>query len=150
MNFRKRSLIEAPAEVVFGFHERPDAFERLLPPWQVTQVITPPSSLAVGTVVEMKIKIGPFWQTIRAEHVDYQPGVMFADRMTRGPFRSWLHRHIVEPRGDAACELVDDIEYELPLGVLGRLAAGRFVRNDLTRLFDHRHQVTKELCERRS
>ena len=147
MNFRKTSIIHAPAGTVFGFHERADAFERLLPPWQKTRVIRPPSSLEVGTVVEMRVKVGPLWQTIIAEHVEYQPGVMFADRMTKGPFKTWLHRHIVEARGEESCALIDDVEYELPFGALGRLGAGSLVARDLRRLFNYRHQVTAEFCE---
>jgi len=65
----------------------------------------------------------------------------------KGPFRKWLHRHIVTPRGDEQCVLTDDIEYELPLGALGRVFGGRFARRNLERLFAYRHQVTREACE---
>ena len=99
MRFVKDSPIAASAETVFAFHERPDAFARLQPPWQRSEIITPPRSLAVGTRVVLRTKVGPFWQTIEAEHVAYEPGKMFADRMTKGPFAYWLHRHIVTPRG---------------------------------------------------
>jgi ligand-binding SRPBCC domain-containing protein len=66
----------------------------------------------------------------------------------RGPFKSWLHRHIVTPIDDHTSTLRDDIEYELPLGALGRIAGGWFARGELERLFEHRHAVTKRYCER--
>ncbi len=147
MRFVKESVIAASAETVFAFHEAPDAFARLQPPWQKSEVITPPSSLAVGTRVVLRTKVGPLWQTIEAEHVAYEPGKMFADRMTKGPFASWLHRHVVTPRGPRECTLTDEIEYELPLGALGRLFGGGFARRELERLFTYRHQVTREACE---
>jgi ligand-binding SRPBCC domain-containing protein len=99
MRFVKESLIGASAEKVFAFHERKDAFARLAAPWQRTEILLPPTSLAVGTRVRLRIKVGPFWQTVEAEHVAYEPGRMFADRMVRGPFKVWLHRHTVTPRG---------------------------------------------------
>ncbi len=80
----------------------------------------------MGTKVVLRTKVGPFWQTIEAEHVAYEPGRMFADRMNKGPFARWLHRHIVTPRGPSECTLTDDIEYELPLGALGRIVGGAF------------------------
>ena len=147
MRFKKKTIIKASAERVFAFHERPDAFELLQPPWQKSEVVKPPSSLEVGTEVILRVKVGPFWQTMVAEHVEYEPGKMFADRLVKGPFKSWLHRHIVTPRGDDECVLTDDIEYELPLGVLGETFGGAFARKNLERLFEFRHRVTKETCE---
>ncbi len=148
MRFVKESRIDASAERVFAFHEAPDAFERLQPPWQTTRIVQPPSSLEVGTRVIARIKVGPFWQTIVAEHVAYEPGHMFADRMLEGPFASWLHRHIVTPAGPSQSVLRDDIEYELPLGWLGRVFGGAFAHRTLERMFEFRHRVTREACER--
>ncbi len=147
MRFVKESRIRASAERVWAFHEAPDAFERLLPPWQKTEVLQPPTSLEVGTQVVMRVRIGPLWQTLVAEHVEYEAGRMFADRMLEGPFASWLHRHIVTPSGPDQCVLTDEIEYELPLGWIGALVGGGFARRNLERMFEHRHRVTREDCE---
>ncbi len=147
MRFKKESVIRASAERVFAFHEAPDAFERLQPPWQETEVVHPPASLEVGTRVVLRVKVGPLWQTMVAEHVEYEPGKMFADRLVKGPFKSWLHRHIITPRGQDECVLTDDIEYELPMGALGRIVGGRFARKNLERLFEYRHDVTRRACE---
>lgn len=107
----------------------------------------PPRSLEVGTRVILRTRLGPVWQTIEAEHVEYEAGRMFADRMIRGPFRSWLHRHIVEPVDSTSSKLIDDVEYELPLGALGRVLGAAFARRELERLFAYRHEVTKRACE---
>ena len=147
MRFIKESLIEASAETVFAFHEAPDAFARLQPPWQKIEILRAPSSLAVGTRVVLRTKIGPLWQTIEAEHVAYEPGRMFADTMTKGPFARWLHKHTVTPRGPHQSTLTDDIDYELPLGRLGRVFGGAFARHQLERLFAFRHDVTRRACE---
>ena len=147
MRFVKESEIGASAERVFAFHEEPDAFERLQPPWQTTEIVQPPASLEVGTRVVVKLKVGPVWQTIVAEHVAYEPGRMFADRMVEGPFASWLHRHVVTPKGPDRCVLTDDIEYELPLGLPGRIVGGPIARWQLQKMFDYRHEVTRRACE---
>jgi ligand-binding SRPBCC domain-containing protein len=150
VKFVKESVIAASAETVFAFHEAPDAFARLQPPWQTSEIVQPPSSLAVGTKVIVRTKVGPFWQTIEAEHVAYEPGKMFADRMNKGPFPRWLHRHVVTPRGPNECTLTDDIDYDLPLGLLGRVFGAPIARRELERMFAYRHQVTRAACERAS
>ena len=146
-HYTKRSRIKASAEKVFAFHEAPDAFQQLQPPWQSSEIIQPPTSLAVGTRVILKLKFGPLSQRVVAEHVEYEPGYMFADRMLEGPFAQWYHRHIVEPEGPDACTLIDDIEYKLPLGAVGAFFGGWIARGELERLFVYRHDVTKKACE---
>lgn len=147
MKYVKESVIRATAERVFAFHEAPDAFAKLQPPWQKSEIVMPPRSLEVGTRVVLRTKVGPFWQTIEAEHVAYEAGHMFADRMIRGPFAEWLHRHVVTPLDEERCTLTDDITYALPLGPLGRLFGGAFARRELERLFAWRHEVTRAACE---
>jgi ligand-binding SRPBCC domain-containing protein len=146
-HFVREIRIHASAATVFAFHEAPDAFARLQPPWQRSEVVVPPTSLAVGTRVVVRVKVGPVWQTIEAEHVEYEPGRMFADTMVKGPFRHWLHRHIVTPVSDTECTLTDDVSYALPFGPLGALFGGWFARRELDRLFDYRHEVTRKACE---
>jgi ligand-binding SRPBCC domain-containing protein len=70
---------------------------------------------------------------------------MFADEMVRGPFKRWLHRHVVESRGES-CVLIDDVQYELPLGLVGRWLGGWVARGMLERLFAYRHAVTRAAC----
>jgi hypothetical protein len=82
-----------------------------------------------------------------AEHTAYDPPRMFEDVQVKGPFRSWVHRHTVEPHENGSL-LRDEIEYEPPLRALGRLASPFLIEPRLRRLFDYRHEVTREWCER--
>jgi ligand-binding SRPBCC domain-containing protein len=145
--FTKQSEIAASAAEVFAFHERPDAFSRLQPPWQKSEILQPPSSLEIGTEVRLRIKLGPIWRSVVSRHVAYEPGVMFADEMIEGPFRAWYHEHRVTATGERSCLLTDDVRYELPLGALGRILGGAFARREIERLFAYRHRVTREACE---
>ncbi|MEJ7713309.1 MAG: hypothetical protein WKF84_26545 [Pyrinomonadaceae bacterium] len=72
---------------------------------------------------------------------------MFEDMQIKGPFRSWRHRHIVRPHTDDAAVLRDEVEYEAPVGFLGRLLSPFLVEPRLRRMFDYRHRVTREWCE---
>ena len=141
MRFVHESVIPAPVEAVFAFHERPDAFELLQPPWETTDVTRPPDSLRVGTRVELTARIGPLRIPIVAEHVGYEKNRFFEDVMRKGPFAKWHHRHLFLEH-DQGCLLRDDVEYAPPLGILGRLVDPLLVRPRLRRLFAYRHAVT--------
>jgi hypothetical protein len=145
--FEKRTRIAAPPERVFAFHARPEALTLLMPPWEHARVIEKTPGLDVGTRAVVEVRVGPIKQRIEAEHIAYEEGRMFRDTMRRGPFAKWVHTHTMEPDGAGGTWLVDHVEYELPLGALGQLGGGWFVRRKLSRMFDYRHEVTKKACE---
>jgi ligand-binding SRPBCC domain-containing protein len=145
--FEKRTRIQASAARVFDFHERPGAHQKLTPTWSGQRIVQAAPNLAVGARAVVEVMIGPVKQTIVAEHTAYEPPRMFRDVQVRGPFKKWEHTHLVEPDGEGAAYLVDHVEYELPLGALGRIFGGWYARRTIERLFDYRHDVTKRECE---
>ncbi len=148
MKFIKETIINAAPERVFAFHELPDALERLLPPWERATVIEPPTSLAVGTRVIIEIKVfGLIKQRLVAEHTKYEPPRMFEDTLVQSPFKSWRHQHLFLPH-DSGAILRDEIEFEPPFGVLGRIAVPIAVLPQLKKMFQYRHEVTKAWCEK--
>lgn len=148
MNFVKESLIEAEPERVFAFHELPDALARLTPPWESARIIQLPPDLRVGSVAIVETRIlGLIPARWVAKHTAYDPPRMFEDIQVSGPFRRWRHRHIIEPH-ERGTMLRDEIEYEPPLWFIGRLTAPLLITPRLQRLFEYRHRVTREWCER--
>jgi len=147
MKFVKESVIHSSPEHVFAFHELPDAFERLIPPWQNVKLIQKADISVVGSraIIDLKV-FGPFTERWVAEHTAYDPPHMFEDIQVSGPFKNWRHRHIVEPHTDGAI-LRDEIEYEPPFGRLGEMAVKYIIKSKLHKMFDFRHHVTKEWCE---
>jgi hypothetical protein len=145
--FEKRTRIAAPPEAVFAFHERPDALSRLLPPWEQARIIERTGGLEKGARTVLEARIGPLKQRMVAVHTAYDKGRMFQDSMTEGPFARWVHTHLMEPDGAGGTWLIDRIEYELPLGMLGRIGGGWFARRKIERMFEFRHEVTKKACE---
>src|SRR3982751_4633599 len=120
MEFVKESLIRASQKRVFAFHEQPEALRMLMPPWETSRIIQRADISQVGsrTVIEAKI-LGPFSAKWIAEHTQYQAPEFFEDVQIKGPFHRWRHRHIVRSAPDGAI-LRDEIDYEPPLGFLGR------------------------------
>ena len=150
MFFVKETLIHATPERVFAFHQLPDAFERLIPPWEKIKVIQKADISKIGsrTIVDTKL-IGPIKKRLVAEHTAYDPPRMFEDTQVQGPFRSWRHRHIVIPHPEGAI-LRDEVEFEPPLPIFGPLAAPMAITPRLEKMFNYRHAVTKRWCENQS
>jgi ligand-binding SRPBCC domain-containing protein len=146
--FVRESFIAAAPERVFAFHELPDALRRLTPPWETSRVIRTAKISAIGSeaIIETRI-LGLLPARWVARHTAYDPPRMFEDVQVSGPFRHWRHRHFVAPHAGGAL-LRDEIEYEPPLGLLGRLAAPFLIIPRLEKLFDYRHAATREWCEK--
>lgn len=147
MKFVKESVIKAPPERVFAFHELPDAIDRLIPSWERAKIIQRADISKVGSqaIVETKM-FGIFtWKWV-AEHTAYDPPHLFEDVQISGPFRRWRHRHVIEPHANGSM-LRDEVEYEMPIPLFGPLAAPISVTPRLEKLFDYRHKVTKEWAE---
>jgi ligand-binding SRPBCC domain-containing protein len=142
-SFVMRSRMPASAEKVYRWHAEPKALARLTPPWENAIVYEQSGGIEeLGSRVKIRLKIGPLSQTWIAEHAACQPGRMFRDVMVSGPFHKWEHTHLFVPDGANASWLEDRVEYDLPLGWLGKTFGGWYARKRLGRMFAWRHAVT--------
>ena len=57
LHFRYSTLINAPVDVVWKFHERSDILQILTPPWQPVQIIRHQGGLEIGAISEFIIWI---------------------------------------------------------------------------------------------
>ena len=147
MRFVKESVLKASPERVFAFHELPDAFERLMPPWEAATIVQKADISVIGSQAIFDTKIlGLITVRWVAEHTAFEPQRMFEDTQVSGPFKSWRHRHIITPHADGAM-LRDEVEYEPPMWFLGAMAAPFAVVPKLEKMFDYRHEVTRKWCE---
>jgi ligand-binding SRPBCC domain-containing protein len=147
MHFVKESTIAAPPEVVFRFHESPDALRHLIPPWEKMKVVESSGSLKPGSKVVLQGHMGFIQIRWVAIHTEYDPPHLFADRQESGPFALWYHRHRFLDDGQGGTILRDEVEYQPPLGIVGRLFGGWLIRKKLERMFTYRHDTTRRLIE---
>lgn len=62
------------------------------------------------------------------------------------PFRLWYHRHRFNENDDCKTRVVDNIEFELPFGPIGKLLEF-YVELNLLKIFKHREHATKKFLE---
>lgn len=143
MKFEKRSPMPCPAQELFDWHGSPGAFGRLAPPWQPIEVLQEDPGLGVGKRVELKMGTPVGKRRWLARHVECLEGRAFTDIQEEGPFSSWRHEHRFVETDSRECELVDSIEYRMPLGGLGE----SYVARQLEKSFAYRHWATKRDLE---
>ena len=68
----------------------------------------------------------------------------FVDEQRFGPYSLWHHKHFIKaiPGG---VEMIDIVDYKLPLGILGRIAHPIFVKRQLNQIFKYRYKKLIEL-----
>jgi len=146
LNFQYSSLINAPVDRVWQFHERADILDLLTPPWQPVTIIRREGGLGVGAVSEFRLSLAGIPVPWIATHIECVPNRLFVDRQTEGPMESWTHRHEFTPEGDRT-RLTDAIAYGIPGGFVSEMLLEWWVEARLHDMFHYRHQVTKDNCE---
>ena len=109
----------SPAEVWAGFTE--ELFLALKPPLMPLRLLRF-DGCHQGDLVELSL--GPSfmaqrWLSRITEHQDQGPAYHFVDEGEVLPFflRSWQHSHRLLPHPQGGCIIVDDIEFQAPLGL---------------------------------
>jgi ligand-binding SRPBCC domain-containing protein len=149
LQFKHTSVINAPPEVVWRFHERTDILQMLTPPWQPVQVVRREGGLEIGAITEFRLFLGPLPLTWLARHTQCEKNRLFVDEQISGPFDSWIHRHELEPE-NGKTRLTDAISFSMPGGQTLELFSGWLVQAQLEAMFRYRHYVTKRECENSS
>jgi len=71
----------------------------------------------------------------------------YVDEMLSGRFKLWKHVHKFDKIDDRTTEVIDEIDFELPYGLFGRLVEGYVLRR-LEQAFHYRQQATIRALEK--
>ena len=144
------TTIRAPLREVFDFFSRPQNLARITPPSLQFRITgAPERTLREGDRISYTIRIAGVPMKWRTHIISWDPPHSFIDDQERGPYKVWLHRHrFIETAEGVRME--DRVEYELPLGFVGRTFGAWFVKREVKRIFDYRAQSIAEAFSRDS
>jgi ligand-binding SRPBCC domain-containing protein len=77
---------------------------------------------------------------------EMQSPLMFTDEMTRGDFKSYIHKHHFKQVANGSI-MIDVVDFETPYGALGKVANSLFLKKYMEKLLTKRNQVIKEYAE---
>jgi uncharacterized protein (TIGR01777 family) len=96
-----------------------------------------------GTLIDYQIKVHGFPMTWRTRIEEWKPEQKFVDTQLKGPYKKWNHTHrFISMKGGTL--LTDRVLYQLPMGRLGNIVAGRKVTSDINTIFKYRFKVIEE------
>ena len=72
-------------------------------------------------------------------------GEFFVDEQRFGPYAMWHHEHHFEELQDGIVLMTDIVNFKLPMGFVGDLVAGFFVKNKVRKIFESRFKILGDL-----
>ncbi len=141
----RRQFVPRPRREVFAFFSDAANLEALTPAFLQFHILTPrPITMRAGTLIDYELKLFGIrfhWQTLIEQ---FEPEARFVDVQLTGPYRRWHHEHAFEEAPGGTC-VIDRVDYEMPLGPLGRIAHALSVRRSLRQIFDYRAAQMRDM-----
>lgn len=138
--FSHSFVVPADIDRVWDFYADIGHLKVITPPEIHLKVVrtTSGTKLQEGTEVWLEGKLGikSAWHSRITEMKPY----VYVDEMLEGRFRIWKHTHAFE-RTNGGTRVIDEIEFELRYGLLGRILEG-YAYRQLERIFAHRKSAT--------
>jgi ligand-binding SRPBCC domain-containing protein len=136
----------------WDFFSSPLNLAKITPPELDFKILTPVEGKEIynGMLIDYRVKplfgIPVHWQT---EICKVEKPFIFADRQLKGPYKVWHHTHIFrEENGGVMME--DIVDYEIPLGALGRLAQILIVKRKVESIFEFRRKTLENFLKNKT
>lgn len=149
MKLMRTAVIPAGIDEVWAFFSDPRNLARITPGSMRFDIVSAPDRpIRKGDEIVYRLRIAGIPVRWVSQITEVEDGEMFVDVQKRGPYALWHHRHVFRETVGGV-EMVDDVNYELPFGLVGRLAGSWPVRLQLKKIFDHRARTIERLFAKR-
>jgi len=134
-------------KTAWKFFSTPYNLAKITPTELRFEVLTNVEGIEISEGLIIDYTIRPFlgipvhWQT-KITHVEYMKS--FTDFQLRGPYTLWNHYHeFIE--NEEGVLMLDRVDYELPLGWLGRRMHNVVVEKKLNHIFNYRREILENI-----
>lgn len=136
-------LIEAPPGEVFAYYTDPYHVARMTPSELNLRIVKAEIPLHKGSrvVFATRPRMIPFEIQWLIEISDYDPPNYFVDRLVKGPFIHWEHRHCFEAADGGKTQVTDSISFSGLNPFLERLLPSSMIERKLREIFLNRERV---------
>lgn len=145
--FSTYQLIDRPVEEVFDFFKDEKNLERITPEFlnfRIKGMST--ENIQKDTIIKYRLSLRGLpieWHSLIKE---FEPNKKFIDFQLKGPYKKWEHTHRFIPLGEKTL-ITDHVVYKLPMGTLGNVFAGSFVKKDVNSIFEYRQRSILEILK---
>ncbi len=145
--FKASQFLPIGIQEAWRFFSSPTNLPVITPPELDFKILTPLPSKKIyeGLLIDYTVKplfgIPVHWQTLIC---DVETNSFFTDKQLKGPYKVWEHTHtFTEVEGGVLMH--DVVNYQLPLGILGKLANALIVQKKISGIFEYRKSVLDKL-----
>ncbi|MBK6878262.1 MAG: SRPBCC family protein [Ignavibacteria bacterium] len=149
-HFKKSIEIKCSVERAFDFHKDTNNLKLITPPGISVKILSIELPLKLGSEIVLNVtQFGLIRNKWHIKLTEFVENKLITDTQIKGPFAVWKHKHIFEDNGETTL-MTDELEFELPFGILGDIAYSVFVARLIRNQFEYRQKVTKKILESRS
>lgn len=143
---KRQQLVKTDMATCWDFFSSPGNLQKITPKYMGFDVLTEvPEKMYEGLMIEYRVRpllgIPMNWITEITHVKEHQ---FFVDEQRKGPYRIWHHEHHFETV-DNGVLMSDIVSYELPYGILGKIAHPILVQGKLNEIFDFRFEIVEEI-----
>ncbi len=139
--FKNKFIVNKDLQKVWEFYTDINHLEIISPKKLKLKIITTTNQkliLGQEAIISAKIIIiRRIWHSKITFFQHYE----YIDEMLTGPFKKWKHIHKFRQIDKNKTEVIDEVEFELPYGIFGRIAS-IYVNKNLKKIFEHRKEET--------
>lgn len=148
-HLRTEHLLPVSIEIAWQFFSSAKNLALITPPEMEFKILTKLEDKEIyeGLLIDYTVKpvfgIPLNWQT---EIFKVNKPHSFADRQLKGPYKIWEHTHTFIQKENGTL-MIDEIKYQIPLGILGQLAHTLFVKEKVVEIFKFREKALEKIFE---
>lgn len=141
----RKSILRMPLKEAWAFFSNPKNLPEITPPdLNFKLTCSAPEVMYPGLIISYRVS--PFcgipvtWVTEITHIIE---GSYFVDEQRVGPYRMWHHEHHFRAHEDGV-EMIDQVHYVLPFGILGEAVHRLLVRSRVEEIFNFREKALVE------
>ncbi|MDA9356944.1 SRPBCC family protein [Flavobacteriaceae bacterium] len=144
--FTKKQLLPITIEEAWDFLSDPKNLKKITPKYMGFNILNEEDTkMYAGQIIQYIVTpilgIPTKWVT---EITQVKDKSYFVDEQRFGPYSLWHHKHFIK-KVKGGVEMIDIIDYKIPLGIIGRLMNPILVKPKLEEIFSFRQQKLIEL-----
>jgi ligand-binding SRPBCC domain-containing protein len=145
-NLTREQLLPITLQEAWDFFSSPTNLAKITPAHMKFKIlyISGGNKAYAGQIIRYKINVLPFlpmhWVT---EITQVKEPLHFIDEQRFGPYALWHHQHHFKEVAGGVL-MTDEVNYAIPLGLLGRLAHWLFVGKEVNTIFEHRFKALED------
>lgn len=141
------TTIQAPQQIVFDVSRNIHIHQQSASKSKEVAIAGVTSGLInLNETVTLRGKHFGFYLTHKSRITAMDLYSYFVDEMEEGKFKTFKHQHFFEDK-NGVTTMTDQLQYETPFGVFGKLFDYLFLKKHLTNFLLERNNVLKKVCE---